>query len=51
MVEHVCNATLGELKCKRTDPHEPHRGCVYVARGASHLLHEREETVHGGDDW
>jgi len=52
----MCDARLngGTLVCQNTDPeHEPHKGCIYIASGASHLLHEHEDSilVHGGDDW
>lgn len=41
MTEFACTARLGYdrgLPCVRTTPHEPHKGCIYIASAAEGRL-------------
>lgn len=38
----MCSATLndaGRIPCQRTDPHEPHRGCLYALTDQTDQVH------------
>lgn len=38
----MCDATLadaGRIPCQRTDPHEPHRGCLYTLTDQADAVH------------
>lgn len=38
----MCQATLadaGRIPCQRTDPHEPHHGCLYTLTDQADAVH------------